>query len=330
MSPRPRKRSQPPSERTKLKNVALFKDSDEPTKQSASPQTLRIEQIVTSPSQPRRYFDPDKLEQLTQSVKEHGILEPLLVRPLADERYELVAGERRYQAAEAAGLTSVPVVVKELTDTEALQLALVENLQREDLNPVEETEGILQLLSLHLDSTELESRQLLYQMKNAVEKKKDQDDQPPAQKSSARDNVIPNSDDEAEQTVQSVFAVLGHNWYSFTCNRLPLLNLPEDILEALRSGKIEYTKAKAIARVKDEAARKQLLEEAHANSLSLSQIRSLVKAEQAPKQQSELRTRFDATYKQAKKAQKLWSDAKKRKQLESLLAKLEKLIESEK
>ena len=73
-----------------------------------------------------------------------------------------------------------------------------------------------------------------------------------------------------------------------------------------------------------------MLEEAIANSLSLSQIRSLVKAEQAPKQQSELKTRFDATYKQAKKAKQLWSDAKKRKQLESLLAKLEKLIETEK
>ena len=167
-------------------------------------------------------------------------------------------------------------------------------------------------------------------MKNAVEKKKDQDGQRPAQKYSARDNVIPNSDDEAEQTIQSVFAVLGQNWYSFTCNRLPLLNLPEDILEALRAGKIEYTKAKACARVKDEATRTQLLEDAIANSLSLNQIRSLIKDTQPPKQQSELRTRFDNTYKQAKKAKKLWSDAKKRKQLESLLAKLEKLIESEK
>ena len=114
---------------------------------------------------------------------------------------------------------------------------------------------------------------------------------------------------------------------SFISNRLPLLNLPDDILEALRAGKIEYTKAKAIARLSDEEIRTQLLAEAIANSLSLSQIRELVKAEQEPKQQSELKTRFDTTYKQAKKAKKLWSDAKKRKQLESLLTKLEKLIE---
>ena len=296
---------------------------------SAAAELVSTKNIKTR-SQPRHYFAPDKLEQLVRSVKQHGILEPLLVRPMPKNQYELVAGERRYRAAVALNLEQVPVVIKQLSDQEALQLALVENLQREDLNPVEETEGILQLLSLHLDSTELESRQLLYQMKNAVEKKKDQDGQRTAQKYSARDNVIPNSDDEAEQTIQSVFAVLGQNWYSFTCNRLPLLNLPEDILEALRSGKIEYTKAKAIARVKDEAARKQLLEDALANSLSLSQIRSLIKESKPAKHHEELRSRFDNTYKQARKAKNLWSNAKKRKQLESLLIKLEKLISEEK
>ena len=319
----PRKRTQPPPERTKLKNVALFKDEDKEKVESASSQTLPLERIIISAKQPRCYFDPDKLEQLTRSVKEHGILEPLLVRPLKDGNYELVAGERRYRAATAASLASVPVVIKELNDKQALQLALIENLQREDLNPVEETEGILQLLALQLDSTSEAARQLLYQMKNGVEKSK-------SGTFNSRDNVIPNGDSEAEKTIASVFESLGQNWYSFTCNRLPLLNLPEDVLSALQSGKIEYTKAIAIARVKDKEARKQLLEEAIANSLSLNQIRSLIKSAQPPKQQSELRTRFDTTYKQAKKAKQLWSDAKKRKQLESLLTKLEKLIESEK
>lgn len=294
---------------------------------SSAAELVSTKKIKTR-SQPRRYFDPDKLELLVQSVKQHGILEPLLVRPMPKNQYELVAGERRYRAAVALNLELVPVVIKQLSDSEALQLALIENLQREDLNPVEETEGILQLLSLHLDSTELESRQLLYQMKNAVEKKKDQDDQPPAQKSSARDNVIPNSDDEASKTVQSVFAVIGQNWYSFTCNRLPLLNLPVDILEALRAGKIEYTKAKAVARVKDEAARKQLLEDAIANSLSLSQIKERVNAVKPVKEKEELRNRFDTTYKQAKQSKQLWQDSKKRKKLESLLSQLEKLIKS--
>ena len=297
---------------SRLKGVDAFIGESAPST-SSSP-LIALERIVTSAIQPRRYFDPDKLEQLTQSVQEHGILEPLLVRPLADERYELVAGERRYRAATAAGLTEVPVVVKELTDKDALQLALIENLQREDLNPVEETEGILQLLALKLESEQEEVISLLNQLANA--------------KRGFTDNVVRN---EKQQLIEAVFTTVGRlSVESFRTHRIPLLNLPEDILEALRNGQIEYTKAKAVARVKDEAARKQLLSEAIANSLSLSQIRSLVKAEQAPKQQSELKTRFDNTYKQAKKAKKLWSDAKKRKRLESLLAKLEKLIDEEK
>ena len=309
----PRKRKTPPANRTKLKNVALFgSETDAP---SLVPTAISLEQIVLPASQPRRYFDPDKLEQLIQSIKEHGILEPLLVRPLADERYELVAGERRYRAAKALGLTEVPVVVKQLTDSEALQLALVENLQREDLNPVEETEGILQLLALKLKLETTEVVSLLYQMQNATAGK-------------ITDNVISNSKIES---VNQVFTGLGKmNRESFTANRLPLLRLPEGILEALRAGKIEYTKAKAIARVSDDETRTQLLEEAIANSLSLSQIRELVKAEKAPKQQSELKTRFETTYKQAKKAKQLWNNAKKRKRLEALLVKLEKLIAEEK
>ncbi len=307
-----------PKSRTQLKNVALFKDDDESTKQSKSIQTLRIEQIVISSLQPRRYFDPEQLEQLTQSVKEHGILEPLLVRSLPDNKYELVAGERRYRAAIEAGLADVPVVIKELTDTEALQLALIENLQREDLNPLDETEGILQLIALreNLSVDEVISR--LYRMYNEVK----------GNVNSSNPNVRVN---EFDDSVKFIFnSLLSMNWESFVKNKLPLLNLPEDILSALRSGQIEYTKAKAIARVKDEETRKQLLEKAIANSLSLSQIRELIKELKPAKQQEELRTRFDTTYKQAKKAKKLWNDAKKRKQLESLLAKLEKLIAEEK
>ncbi|MBE9171467.1 ParB/RepB/Spo0J family partition protein [Pleurocapsales cyanobacterium LEGE 06147] len=317
MSPRPRKRAQPPSERTKLRNVALFKDEDEPTVASASSQTLQIEQIITSSSQPRRYFDPEKLEQLTQSVKEHGILEPLLVRSLPDNKYELVAGERRYRAAVSAGLTEVPVVIKELTDTEALQLALVENLQREDLNPVEETEGILQLIALRENITVDEVTSRLYRMYNEVK----------GNVNSSNPNVRVN---EFDDSIKAIFdSLLSMNWESFVKNKLPLLNLPEDILEALRSGQIEYTKAKAIATLKDEAARAEILEEAIANSLSLSQIKERVSAAKPTKEKEELRSRFDVTYKQAKKSKQLWQDPKKRKKLESLLSQLEKLIESE-
>ena len=294
----------------KLKGIDAYIGETAPTPNNGF---IPIEKIQLPDQQPRRYFDSDKLEQLTQSVEEHGILEPLLVRPLADERYELVAGERRYLAATAAGLTSVPVVVKELTDKQALQLALVENLQREDLNPVEETEGVLQLLALNLEIETTEVVSLLYQMQNATAGK-------------ITDNVISNS---KIKSVNKVFTGLGKmNRESFTANRLPLLRLPEDILEALRAGKIEYTKAKAIARVKDEDARKQLLDSAIASSLSLSQIKERVNAVKPVKEKEELRNRFDTTYKQAKQSKQLWQDSKKRKKLESLLSQLEKLIKS--
>jgi ParB family transcriptional regulator, chromosome partitioning protein len=262
--------------------------------------------------QPRQYFDESKLEELAQTIKQHGVLEPLLVRKLANHnQYELVAGGRRYRAASKAGLTEVPVIVRELSNEQAIEIAIIENLQREDLNPVEETEGIINLLAKRLNIRTEEVSPLLHQLQKQL-------------RGRSANNVIGSSKIEL---IQSVFDSLGlMELDSFISNRLPLLNLPKDILEALRAGKIEYTKAKAIARMADEKTRIQLLEEAIANSLSLSQIRELIKAEQEPKQQSELKTRFDTTYKQAKKAKKLWNDAKKRKQLESLLAKLEKLI----
>ena len=266
--------------------------------------------------QPRQYFDETKLEELAQTIKAHGVLEPLLVRKLPKlNQFELVAGGRRYRAAKQASLTEVPVIVRELSDEQALEIAIIENLQREDLNPVEETESILKLLAKRLKIKLEEVSPLLHQLQKQV-------------RGRSANNVIGSSKVES---IQGVFDSLGlMELDSFISNRLPLLNLPEDILEALRAGKIEYTKAKAIARLTDEETRTQLLEDAIAKSLSLSQIRELVKAEFAPKQQSELKTRFDTTYKQAKKAKKLWSDAKKRKRLETLLVKLEKLIAEEK
>ena len=105
-------------------NLSVLFGDDEP---ATSPQTVKIEAIVLPASQPRRYFDPQKLSQLTQSVKAHGILENLLVRPLKNQEgsYELVAGERRYRAAKAAELTEVPVTIRELSDEEALSIAYI-------------------------------------------------------------------------------------------------------------------------------------------------------------------------------------------------------------
>ena len=316
MSRPPKKSTPPPKSRTQLKNVALFKDEDEPTRQSRATQTLRLEQIVTSPSQPRRYFDPDKLELLTQSVKQHGILEPLLVRSLPDNKYELVAGERRYLAATAAGLAEVPVVVKELTDTEALQLALIENLQREDLNPVEETEGILQLIALRENLAVDEVISRLYRMYNEVK----------GNVNSSNPNVRVN---EFDDSVKVIFdSLLSLNWSSFVKNKLPLLKLPEDVLSALRGGQIEYTKAKAIARIKDEQQRKNLIEEAVAENLSLVQIKEKIAARSTDETSSSSPSTQIKTITRRLNQSKLWSkNPKKWKQVQNWLKKIETLLE---
>lgn len=108
--------------------------------------TLRLSEIVPNRAQPRKQFDEDALAELAESIAQHGVIQPLLVRPLADGTYQLVAGERRWRASRQAGLTEVPVTVREMTDKEAAQLALIENLQREDLNPMEEANGYRTLM----------------------------------------------------------------------------------------------------------------------------------------------------------------------------------------
>jgi len=124
--------------------------------------TVPLEALLPSP-QPRRRFE--NLEALAQSIREQGVLQPLLVRPLGDGRYAIVAGERRYRAAKMAGLAEVPVRVLDLSEKEARLLALVENLQREDLNPYEETLGVLELLSEGLGKTREEVVGLLRRMR---------------------------------------------------------------------------------------------------------------------------------------------------------------------
>lgn len=111
--------------------------------------TLRLSEIVPNRAQPRKQFDENALAELAESIAQHGVIQPLLVRPLADGTYQLVAGERRWRASRQAGLTEVPVTVREMTDKEAAQLALIENLQREDLNPMEEANGYRTLMETY-------------------------------------------------------------------------------------------------------------------------------------------------------------------------------------
>lgn len=108
--------------------------------------TLPIGEIEPNREQPRKAFDDAALAELSASIAQHGVLQPLLVRPMSGGGYQIVAGERRYRASRMAGLTELPVVIRELSDKEAAQLALIENLQREDLNPMEEALGFQKLM----------------------------------------------------------------------------------------------------------------------------------------------------------------------------------------
>ncbi len=127
-------------------DALLDKDADDgvATEKQA---TLRIEQLQRSPYQPRTKMDETSLQELAASIKKQGLMQPILVRPLQQNRYEIIAGERRWRAAEIAGLTEIPVLVREVPDSAALAMALIENIQRENLNPLEEANGVQRLVS---------------------------------------------------------------------------------------------------------------------------------------------------------------------------------------
>ena len=385
-----------------------------------STQNVPLKQIHIAPTQPRRYFDPKALSKLAESIKQHGILQPLLVRPRARTGYELVAGERRYRAAKECGLKDVPVVVRELSNEAAFQLALIENLQREDLNPVEETEGILHLLAIRLSRAIEEIPPLLRRLQhsrkeaaksdnnvigkdnsdnldadnNVIDKEETQAEssdnnvivKEDSDNYGADNNVIEEEDSSQEKTsnnvigkektekndennvigeqelepnksannvivtedsdksessnqenpelkiVEEVFNGLGlMTWESFANNRLPLLNLPEDILESLRKGSLEYTKARAIAQIKDTLERVAFLNQAIKENWSLSEIKQRIGENKNPSstpkaESNDYKERFTAATTKLKKS-RIWSDQKKRKQIEKLLSQLEALTE---
>lgn len=331
MSPRPTTqrtttKTSNPKNVTRTKNVAKAKkeDSQDVATTTTVPldekedsaalkvsSTLPLDKIVIPETQPRRYFDLKAMQSLVESVKRDGILMPLLVRPVGD-KYELVAGERRYRAAKDASFTEVPVTIREMSDSQAVQYALTENLQREDLNPVEETEGILDLLALRLET----DREGVISLLNKIAKVK---------RGLADNDVRP----EEQQIVEEVFKSIGKMTpEAFRVHRLPLLNLHSDILDALGSGQIEYTKAREIDKVSSDSDRIELLEVAIEHSLSLNQIREQVKSLQPPSQSGELQKLLEKTYKKVKQS-KVWDNPDKQEKLKSLLAELQALLAEE-
>lgn len=268
--------------------------------------------------QPRRSFNNEKLKQLTASIEAYGILEPLIIRALDDGTYELVAGERRLRAAKEADLTKVPVIIKEFTDDQAFEIALLENLQRDDLNPIDETEGILHLLQQNLSCSKGEVIQVLNQAANAKR----------------RNQVLQIETTKQLESIDEIFLTIGRlNRESFRTNRLPLLNLPEDVLNVLRQGELTYTKAKEIAKL-EENQRQKLMEETIDKELSLREIKKRVQ---------EIKPRIQEDQHEAGQnilAQKLmemanlakstassnWEDNSKKEEIEVLISKIERIL----
>ena len=123
----------------------LFFDNGSDSAENTS--TLRLSEIEPNKGQPRKYFDKEALQQLADSISEHGVIQPLIVRSMPNGGYQIIAGERRWRAAKMAGLSEIPVVIRDdLTEEQAMQIAMIENLQRENLNPIEEALGYKELL----------------------------------------------------------------------------------------------------------------------------------------------------------------------------------------
>jgi ParB family chromosome partitioning protein len=283
---------------SRIKTLQNSGDSD-PVESGAE---MAIALIHPSTNQPRKHFDQSRLDALVLSVREQGILEPLLVRPIADG-FEIVAGERRYRAAQIVGLKTVPVVVKDVGDREAFEIALIENLQREDLNPIEETEGVLGLLSLRLGIELGQVQALLHTL------------------------VKDSSNVTRRAETEEVLEQLGINLVSFATNRLPILRLPDDVQDAIRKG-LEYTKARAIARVKNDEQRQILIEKALTENLSLTQIKELIKgfSSGGAVARDAIGDRVQSVLKKINKAKLEQMPGAKRRQLEGYLEKIEQML----
>lgn len=302
----------------KRTKAALRKKAEEKsvvteTKGNQVGQKISTDAIKLPKKQPRRSFDPIKLQQLIESVRKFGILEPLIVRPLPNEAYELVAGERRYRAAKEVGLLEVPVIVRDMTEKEAFELALLENLQRDDLNPIDETEGLLDLLCGKLELNRDGVISLLNRAENAAQRNK-----------TLKPNVVLQL-----EKVDEILRTVGRSTRkSFRTNRLPLLRLPEDVLSFLREGQLEYTKAKAIAKIEDKKVRQKLMKQVVAEGLSLSEVKKrvlqLTEGGSSSDKSLEIKKEFKSISSIKSAA---WSDESKQQRLQSLLAEIRKVLE---
>ncbi|MBW4566269.1 MAG: ParB N-terminal domain-containing protein [Mojavia pulchra JT2-VF2] len=263
----------------------------------------------------RYYYDPEELRTWAlNDLKPNGIHSPLWVRPLKNgkpDEYELVAGKRRYHGSEFAEIDPLPVRIFHWNDLEAFKASLAENKNRRDFSALEDLDAILKLLAISIEGTIEEAVSLLYQMDNLKRR-------------SGMENVLAHPQYEIIQSVFDFFN--GITWESFVKSRLPLLKKPNEILESVRQGKIEYTKALEIAKIKEPKIRQKLLEEAIVNNLSLAEIKKRIQS-QKPSSQNSIQGRLDITYKQFKKSLKnIEKNPEQLQQAENLLFQIEEFL----
>ena len=219
-------------------SALIYDNAMEPT--SGESVRLSINEIEPNRDQPRKIFEEQALAELSASIKEHGVLQPLLVRPMADGSYRLVAGERRYRAARMAGVTEVPVTIREMTDEEESIFALIDILHREDLNAIEEAQGIKTLIDT-FGFTQEEAAQKVGKSRTAV------------------------------------------------TNSLRLLNLPEDISNLVRDGKISMGHARALLSFEDAAEASRVAQLVVKDGISVRDVERLAKSAQKTKKSPEKR-----------------------------------------
>ncbi|MBO5287581.1 MAG: ParB/RepB/Spo0J family partition protein [Clostridia bacterium] len=191
-------------------------------------QTLRLSEIEPKADQPRKYFDQESLEQLAESIKNHGLLQPIIVRESAGGFYQIIAGERRWRASKLAGLTEVPVIIMQADALKAAEIAIIENIQREDLNPYEEASAYHSLM-VQYDLTQEEVAEKVGKSRSAI------------------------------------------------ANTMRLLDLPEEVLEMLKTGDISAGHARALLGLKDKEAIVETAQKILLRSLSVRDTEALVK-----------------------------------------------------
>jgi len=286
--------------------------------QEAAAEWISVDKIQKGNFQPRQFFSQEGIDSLAHSFKERGFRGTLNVRPLADGTYELVAGERRWRAAQQAGLKKVRCVVEQYTDEEALEFALVENLQREDLSKLEETEGILQLIETKLGIAH-DLAITLVRTEGHSDKRN-------------RSDVAPS---EELKQIEALLSYFNIELQTFRTKNLRTLSLPEELKRAHLERDLPYSSALELNKVKDKQERETLLEEIITKKLSFRDIRERVReltANQKGKVETEVITlvqRLEATVKRARKVEHLLEKTQKKKRLQRLLGELEELLSDE-